>query len=571
MRAPLEGAYYIPSLHSHSHAPSHTHTHTHPMLQQHDQQRDDWDRRNSATSTGTSASSISSHSHSHSRSHNRSHSHHRTHKPPSPTSPVTLLPPQTAQTTQTTQTTSSTSTSPVVSNKQHTTLPLHSQEAYISSQELARRRNKAHVASACSNCKRAHLACDGSHHLYSQHGPLTLLVARPCKRCVGLGKTGSCADVEHKRRGRPRLKELSSPNRTGPAAHPQQATATQQPHLHTNGSSPNATRPIAAAHPPFASYFDTHKPIADVPAFASIGLDLVRSFEPLADSLGRHGRDLEGRNLADLVDAADHMRVLALASEIREDVTRLRLLANPPVMYSPLSTSLLPYTDGELSCPLPGAEERTIEVSALHGFGDRVCIRLSAVLGARSNDRFAYAIVRTTRVQDSPVAHHPSTFSAPPQFTRDQVHFFSEARGGRPSPFTSPVLVTSPRPRGGSNELTPARPVHVRTSSYEAARHYAGGSPGSPGMTFGRLPAPAPFDLRLPPITRGFNDMRVGSLTAPVLIPASHSPPSPETYKHASPQQHQSYFNDPYNQPRQHQFERHSPKRAALTINEIMH
>lgn len=35
------------------------------------------------------------------------------------------------------------------------------------------RRTKAHVASACVNCKKAHLSCD---------------VQRPCGRCVASGK-----------------------------------------------------------------------------------------------------------------------------------------------------------------------------------------------------------------------------------------------------------------------------------------------------------------------------------------------------------------------------------------------
>lgn len=39
---------------------------------------------------------------------------------------------------------------------------------------------KANVSSACGPCKRAHLACD---------------VARPCKRCVTVGKEDQCEDV----------------------------------------------------------------------------------------------------------------------------------------------------------------------------------------------------------------------------------------------------------------------------------------------------------------------------------------------------------------------------------------
>lgn len=40
------------------------------------------------------------------------------------------------------------------------------------------RKSKAHVASACINCKRAHLSCD---------------VNRPCARCVSSGKQVSCS------------------------------------------------------------------------------------------------------------------------------------------------------------------------------------------------------------------------------------------------------------------------------------------------------------------------------------------------------------------------------------------
>ncbi|KAK3721005.1 hypothetical protein LTR37_003295 [Vermiconidia calcicola] len=54
------------------------------------------------------------------------------------------------------------------------------------------RKSKAHVASACINCKRAHLSCD---------------VQRPCARCVASGKQDTCYDVQHKKRGRPRLRE----------------------------------------------------------------------------------------------------------------------------------------------------------------------------------------------------------------------------------------------------------------------------------------------------------------------------------------------------------------------------
>ncbi|KAK6544596.1 hypothetical protein TWF694_001284 [Orbilia ellipsospora] len=77
------------------------------------------------------------------------------------------------------------------------------QSSYFSSHQSPRqpfsppqqppRRAKAHVPSACVNCKNAHLACD---------------VQRPCPRCISTGKQDSCVDVEHKKRGRPRLRDV---------------------------------------------------------------------------------------------------------------------------------------------------------------------------------------------------------------------------------------------------------------------------------------------------------------------------------------------------------------------------
>ncbi|KAF7727198.1 hypothetical protein EC973_007896 [Apophysomyces ossiformis] len=64
----------------------------------------------------------------------------------------------------------------------------------------AKRGYKSHVPSACINCKKAHLACD---------------VSRPCKRCVSMGKTDTCQDIKHKKRGRPKLRDKRS-NGSGP-------------------------------------------------------------------------------------------------------------------------------------------------------------------------------------------------------------------------------------------------------------------------------------------------------------------------------------------------------------------
>ncbi|KAF7133723.1 hypothetical protein CNMCM5793_005077 [Aspergillus hiratsukae] len=75
------------------------------------------------------------------------------------------------------------------------------------------RRTKAHVASACVNCKKKHLGCDP---------------ARPCRRCVLSGKEATCVDVTHKKRGRPPLKAEDASLRTYASQAENAATSGEQ-------------------------------------------------------------------------------------------------------------------------------------------------------------------------------------------------------------------------------------------------------------------------------------------------------------------------------------------------------
>lgn len=94
----------------------------------------------------------------------------------------------------------------------------------------SRRAPKSHVVSACVNCKSAHLACD---------------VQRPCNRCVQMGKVDSCVDVQHKKRGRPRLfkqeEESSNPSSMSMST----STPTLSSSSIQQGSSSN---PVASSH-----------------------------------------------------------------------------------------------------------------------------------------------------------------------------------------------------------------------------------------------------------------------------------------------------------------------------------
>ncbi|OJD27948.1 hypothetical protein ACJ73_00656 [Blastomyces percursus] len=100
------------------------------------------------------------------------------------------------------------------------------------------RKAKAHVASACVNCKRKHLGCDS---------------ARPCRRCISAGKEESCVDVRHKRRGRPPLKAEEGPlqpyeptfSHSGVSRpEPQSSSPVSQNYGHRRTSSSREIRPV---------------------------------------------------------------------------------------------------------------------------------------------------------------------------------------------------------------------------------------------------------------------------------------------------------------------------------------
>ncbi|KAJ5256806.1 hypothetical protein N7478_012910 [Penicillium angulare] len=108
------------------------------------------------------------------------------------------------------------------------------------------RRTKAHVASACVNCKKKHLGCDP---------------ARPCRRCVLAGKASSCVDVTHKKRGRPPLKAEDSSLRSY-SSHPDHSAMSAE-------SQPSVPPHRSALHRPSSSR--ELRPMTDLQAISLPG------------------------------------------------------------------------------------------------------------------------------------------------------------------------------------------------------------------------------------------------------------------------------------------------------------
>ncbi|KAJ2485341.1 hypothetical protein IWW37_005969 [Coemansia sp. RSA 2050] len=162
---------------------------------------------------------------------------------------------------------------------------------------------KPHVPSACTNCKKAHLACD---------------LQRPCRRCVGAGKCDTCQDVQHKKRGRPRSKD-------------KKPTAPMQTHMFQFSLPTNAWRlPDCAA------------PVATSHLFLTPDLRCLRLEESSGRLLlGYSLLSLINRSVLDFVSDCDHHTVLAAFAAVRKQLS-MRLgpahehaLAQPPSAIDP--------------------------------------------------------------------------------------------------------------------------------------------------------------------------------------------------------------------------------------------
>ncbi|KAF4534237.1 Transcription activator of gluconeogenesis ERT1 [Lasiodiplodia hormozganensis] len=210
------------------------------------------------------------------------------------------------------------------------------------------RRNKAHVASACVNCKRAHLSCD---------------VQRPCTRCVTSGKESSCYDVQHKKRGRPRLRDVQEsrpPQAHELGEHSTSASESPVPGLAPGGVRPDSGRPLRATrrsfgvpatfrHPtstvqslspsPFpqegAVQYPTLEYARPVPSYVTpmallnLDLHLIKTNSAFNMLFGRS--DLYGRELSELVESHHAETVQRLRSELRDERDQREPSYMPPI------------------------------------------------------------------------------------------------------------------------------------------------------------------------------------------------------------------------------------------------
>lgn len=206
--------------------------------------------------------------------------------------------------------------------------PVPSRPLVAESQQMtspkSQRKTKGHVASACVPCKRAHLRCDAQ---------------RPCSRCITNGKEDSCVDVQHKKRGRPRLRD-DRDTRYDPSRfpHPQDAAARRPLSIYPSGGAMGSGEPIPPRYLERAPGADANayavpSIAARVPepvAFLNMKMEFAKVSPVFADAIG--SANIQGRNLGDVVVPTERDRVLAIRSQLLEEQTRKEPNYLPPIL-----------------------------------------------------------------------------------------------------------------------------------------------------------------------------------------------------------------------------------------------
>ncbi|UNI21656.1 hypothetical protein JDV02_007628 [Purpureocillium takamizusanense] len=216
----------------------------------------------------------------------------------------------------------------------------------------SQRKAKGHVASACVPCKRAHLRCDAQ---------------RPCSRCLSNGKEDACVDVQHKKRGRPRLRDdrdtrydaLRIPSYTDISAHRPFAVyapgglvgqegdeMSQHRQFHRSFESPvGGTLPIRQYGRPddVSVYGASPEPVA----FLTMGMEFAKTSPAFLKILGV--ASLTGRRLRDLVVDTDVDSVMLLQNRVVEEQRRREPNYLPPILGGGPALQGLGFTATEIS------------------------------------------------------------------------------------------------------------------------------------------------------------------------------------------------------------------------------
>jgi hypothetical protein len=379
------------------------------------------------------------------------------------------------------------------------------------------RRAKAHVARACQNCKKAHLSCD-------EH--------RPCSRCVSTRKESTCIDVEHKKRGRPRIQpergsigSARGPPAITPPTHMPSA-AEQYRVLRSQGNmgpdrrgslpviasssqshhnlDPRLGQGPQSASPEVTSFrFGHQEPrrwrTESLPLVAFLNLDLriLKAMEPLRALIADSG-DVRGTMLEALLAPRHRESLRRLETSLREERTQREPTLLPSIFpdesearaVQHLSESDVPHITQGYNVDHTDTWTFVLPHGRTETFYCRVRLaRTSVFFAVMELQRIASASSQTSNYANAPSSDlfaPRSPFSAPRSIQREMYPPAPPspfARSEPVSPFSSlPGHLTSSLPHGSPASLLPSAHPSVspgRDLAFGSSSYF----PRQPGTT----------------------------------------------------------------------------------------
>ncbi|KAF9740819.1 hypothetical protein PMIN02_007281 [Paraphaeosphaeria minitans] len=362
--------------------------------------------------------------------------------------------------------------------------PQVQQGAIITPQPLRQakpaRRTKAHVASACVNCKKAHLSCD---------------VQRPCGRCVASGKQDTCKDVQHKKRGRPKLRDdkefgrseeartaptllLGSLTQSGSDALGQQSPFTTvhraaEPYRVLASTRDEETSKlhlqpaaITTTHPPRVGSFSglAASPYSGIPnlayqsmpvAFLDLDLVIQKTNQAFQDLIGFLG-DARGKTLVELLETRQHDVLQQLRTELRMERDE-----REPAYMAPIT----PVGQDPMQPVMQSVADKDVD-QVSHGFTHRSAyLNFRLPSGQYQSLQTQVRLAKTSLYFVTLVVHAPSRPAGPPLLTKQLAP---------PTPVRSSQTMSAP---------TNAPPGEFGTYSLRP-NSSAGSAPTSPYFNF---------------------------------------------------------------------------------------
>ncbi|KAI8881099.1 hypothetical protein K501DRAFT_189725, partial [Backusella circina FSU 941] len=248
------------------------------------------------------------------------------------------------------------------------------------------------------NCKKAHLACD---------------LSRPCKRCVSTDKADTCQDIQHKKRGRPKLVKEDHPNKSK--------------------TKPSRLRNSVSLTPEMVmSSFSTTQPAGSI--VLTMDLCCSRVSDESLDFFGLYPQEFSHRSLYDFLLPDSTQKLARIHRSLLDNVTNQHQSPLPitprsssDLFFSVPASALLSIANGSLTLKDKMAfrgKQNTIEMETNFYLGGGLGANLFD--GSSLDHLYIVCILSSSNESCMPT---PLSVASPPQKSQQQ----------RPKPLSTPA------------------------------------------------------------------------------------------------------------------------------------